>query len=224
MTRLLLVVAALLLSACQHQIQPQTAAPSAAVAAAESGARVEQQLQAQQKQVESVEQRLTLVQEQLIKSNQNLTQLQQRAQQQLLAMQQVQLLLAAKPASANDGDSGALEQLVMLVDRLEQMSASSAAAAPAAAEPVGPRYRLVSDYTAAGQWIILKYDEVTGLTWSAADGRWSEVQESEVMQPSRYQVALHAANGDVKGYVAARIDHYSGITWWLNGNRWEPFQ
>ncbi|WP_210396177.1 hypothetical protein [Motiliproteus sediminis] len=224
MKRALTLAATLLLSACQHQLQPQPAAPSAAVAAAETSARVEQQLQSQQQAIASVENRLTLLQEQTIKSNQNLAQLQQRAQQQLVALQQLQMLLAAQPQESQQ-DNGALEQLAMMVDRLEQMSASAAASTePPRQDPAGPQYRLASTYTDQGVWVIFKYDEVTGLTWSAVDGRWNEVEESDMLPVSRYQVVLRPASKDVKGYVAARIDQQSGRTWWLNGNRWEAFQ
>ncbi|HEY5718739.1 MAG TPA: hypothetical protein VIS52_09610 [Motiliproteus sp.] len=208
--------------------------PSAAVTAAETSARVEQQLQAQQQRVESVENRLTLVQEQLIKSNQTLVQLQQRAQQQLVATQQLQMLLAAKqaeaPAQPSSDDGGLLEQLVLLVERLEQLSASNSAASAArpgngvVPEPSGPGYHLASTYTDKGVWVIFKYDQTTGLSWRAETGGWAEVAESNPLPPSRYQVVLHPASGDVKGYVAARIDYYSGVTWWLNGDRWELLQ
>ena len=95
---------------------------------------------------------------------------------------------------------------------------------PFSADQEAAGFRLVSAYTPKGQWVIFKYDEQTGLTWNAQDGGWIEVEELESLPASVYQVVLRPASGDVKGYVAARIDRETGRSWWLRGNVWESFE
>ncbi len=83
-------------------------------------------------------------------------------------------------------------------------------------------YLLASVYGPKG-WVVLKYASLTGSTWMAEAGSWKRVEEVGVLPESEYQVVMQPAPGDIKGYVAARVDRGNGITWWLKDNQWEPF-
>lgn len=227
MLRSLTLTALLLwLVGCQTQAaRPQPETPPAP--AADPLAPLTEKLEATSQNVSDLGQKLLLVQEQVIKLNQKAEALDQRILQQLQALQRIQMLQAAAaqpPQSSTAEGPTPIDQLTALVARLEQLSSQPVSAAPGAADGALPGFRMVSAYTPAGTWVVLKYDEATGLTWSAKGGNWEAVDEEEIPGTSHYQVVLQPAAGDKKGYVAARIDRDSGQTWWLNGNRWEPFQ
>lgn len=173
-----------------------------------------------------VEQRITLMQEQVIRLNEQMTAVQQRNMQLLQAIQRLQMMLsqsAEQQPKAKIEDSVAPaqptadlpENLADTLARLEQQLQNGA---------VATGFKLASAYTPKGQWVIFKYDEATGLTWKAEEGGWMEIGELESLPLSRYQVVLRPASGDVKGYVAARVDQETGRSWWLKGNTWEAFQ
>ncbi|WP_207062009.1 hypothetical protein [Motiliproteus sp. SC1-56] len=189
---------------------------------------IESALEESQARLDALDERFVLLQEQLLQANRQLDTLAQRSQQQLVALQRVQMLQAsaakAEAENAASGDSSALDQLTELVFRLEQLSANEDGG-QAAQLPLGDAlgFEIVSAVTHQGQWVILKYDEITGLTWNALDGGWVEVGEPEPLENSRYQVLLRPSRTDVKHYVAARLDRKTGQTWWLKNNRWEPF-
>ncbi len=225
----------LLMAGCQAQAVKPGAPPEAPAAdsvVAEPQSPLLQRFDKLMTTNEQVEQRITLMQEQLIKVNQQLQAMQQRNGQLLQAMQRLQLAQSQGAQARVTEASGSREtaasnedQLTALVFRLEQLSAEWQAqprAGAAAAENAG--FSLVSAYTPKGQWVIFKYDQASGLTWNAEDGGWNEVAELESLPLSAYQVVLRPAAGDVKGYVAARIDRETGRSWWLKGNTWEPFQ
>lgn len=86
------------------------------------------------------------------------------------------------------------------------------------------QYQLASGYTAQGEWVLIRYDRLSGESWLADQGRWNLLQESEKVLPSVFSIQLLRADKDVKGYVVARIDQISGQSWWLNEDTWLMFQ
>ncbi len=229
-----LLALSLIISGCQAQAVKPTPPAQPVVEPTDMLAPLQGRFDEMVKADERVEQRITLVQEQLIKLGQQLQALQQRNQQLLQAMQRMQLTQAqstdkSQPENeqaATDGEEGRPEDRVTeLLYRLEQQLAEQQSVSVAGASgAVAGGFRLASAYTPKGQWVIFKYDEQTGLTWNAHDGSWIEVDEQESIPASVYQVVLRPAAGDIKGYVAARIDRETGRSWWLRGNVWEPFQ
>lgn len=218
---------ALALTGCQAQA-PRPA-PVADTPAADSGPSAEAVQKASQARFDTLDERFLLMQEQLIQANRQLETIAQRTQQQLVALQRVQMLQAAA-AQASVGETeiegpSTLDQLTELVFRLEQLSTEAAdAAGPETAIPADALgFNMVSTVTHTGQWVIFKYDEITGLAWNVLDGGWVEVGEPEPLDNSHYQVVLRPSRTDVKHYVAARIDRRTGQTWWLKNNRWEVF-
>lgn len=222
----------LLVSGCQSQtIKPEASAEGAMPPPASDASRELQRYFS--RMVESnqqVEQRITLMQEQVIKANQQLEVQQQRNLQMLQALQQIQLSMQQQPQSSNGegpnqtslqgADSMDVQQTLLRIE--QSLATGSLAAANGTAQPGG--FRLVSAYTPKGQWVIFKYDEISGLTWMAREGGWSEIVEPRRLPMSRYEVVLRPAAGDIKGYVAARVDRQTGESWWLKGDRWEAFQ
>ncbi|MEH6650154.1 MAG: hypothetical protein V7707_09045 [Motiliproteus sp.] len=231
MRSILVILSALLLVACQSNPN-QSAAVAAPVAAAPSPLELADRVNdASAKRFDTVEQRITLVQEKLIALNLQLERLSRQEQQQLSVLQQMQLdsqmqTQAKMKESAQVGEPNTLDQLTELVFRLEQMSADSQSQqleGDAQMPNYGDSdYQLASVYGPKG-WIVLKYDRLSGSSWKAEAGSWKLIEEVGDLPESKYQVVLQLAPGDVKGYVAARIDSGNGITWWLKDNEWEPF-
>ncbi|SFG95173.1 hypothetical protein [Neptunomonas qingdaonensis] len=86
------------------------------------------------------------------------------------------------------------------------------------------QYQLASGYTAKGEWVLIRYDRLTGESWLADQGRWNLLNESEEVIPSVFSIQLLRADKDVKGYVVARIDQITGQSWWLKQDTWLMFQ
>ncbi len=228
MKLILLIATTMLLSACQSNpnqvapVVPQPAAPSPLEL-------VDRVNDASAKRFDTVEQRITLMQEKLIELNLQLQRASRQDQLQLATLQQLQQsseqqAQAQTQAVSNTSGPTTLDQLTELVFRLEQMSAEaqSLETETSSAATRAPNYRLVSVYGPKG-WVVLKYDASTGTSWKAEAGDWALIDEVGVLPESNYQVVMQLAPGDVKGYVAARIDSGNGITWWLKDNQWEPF-
>ncbi|MEH6625373.1 MAG: hypothetical protein V7739_02935 [Motiliproteus sp.] len=233
MRSILLCSLLLLVAGCQAQAVKPESAPAVAKAPVDPLAPIQGRFDEMAKSNAQVAERITLMQEQVIKLNQHMQAIQQRNLQLLQALQQMQLRQAQVKSTADkelESQSGddAKDEVPTLVKQLQQMLAeqNNRPSGGAKASSGGPAtgFKLVSAYTPKGQWVIFKYDEATGLSWTARDGGWDEVNELESMPLSVYQVILRPAAGDVKGYVAARIDRETGQTWWLKGNGWEPFQ
>ncbi|MCW8886297.1 MAG: hypothetical protein OQK12_13755 [Motiliproteus sp.] len=234
MRPILLCSLLLLMAGCQAQAVKPSDAATTAQRQADPLAPLTQRFDELLKSNTQVEQRITLMQEQVIKLNQQMQAVQQRNLQLLQAMQQMQMQQQsqqrAKQVSADENEQPAQSQdneLTQILSRVEQQLADQAggqAAGGYASSVNANGFKLVSAYTPKGQWVIFKYDEATGLSWIATDGSWAEINELEHIPASVYQVILRPAAGDIKGYVAARIDRETGQTWWLKGNSWEPFQ
>lgn len=216
----------LLLAGCQHQVQPSSA-PSVPVV---TGQQLEQLGQLQEQRFGSLEQQLTLLQEKLLKLNDQLERLDLQGRQQLALTQHIQQLQSSQMAlggpsqrqtSAASSGNDTLAQLTELVLRLEQMSSQHDDTDLQQQDSTAPDYRLVSAYGTQG-WVLLKYDAVSGTSWKAEGGDWKEIKEVGVLPDSQYRLVIQAAENDVKGFVAARIDRSNGFAWWLKGNTWEP--
>ncbi|MDO6455379.1 hypothetical protein Q4583_17310 [Neptunomonas phycophila] len=120
---------------------------------------------------------------------------------------------ASNAASANVGPSLSPQNVEQLTAQLNNLLAQTQSS-----------YELVSGYTAKGQWVLIRYDRFSGETWLADQNRWNLLEESTDILPSLYEVQVHRADKDIKGYVAARIDQKTGQTWWLRENTWQNFQ
>ncbi len=222
-----LVVTSMILAGCQAQsVKPADAAPPVAQNAPETGSDLQNYFMRMVKSNEQVEQRITLMQEQVIKLNQQMQVQQQRNLKVLQSLQQLQIMAQQtkqmQTAPANELGTDEQPPLEALMERIQQQL--EIAAVSSGGKGVAPGFRLVSAYTPKGQWVIFKYDEATGLTWMAKEGGWSAIDEVSRLPISRYEVVLRPAAGDVKGYVAARVDQQTGESWWLKGNQWEAFQ
>ncbi|MFT6916950.1 MAG: hypothetical protein ACJAWL_003294 [Motiliproteus sp.] len=228
MQRLLIIILALALSACQQNPVQPTAAALNAAAVSRSADVVEQVEETSAKRFDSVEQRITLMQEKLIAQSQLLQRVTVQEQQQLALLQWLQQAqqFQAKQKREQQEQPSALDQLTELVFRLEQMSAESQQQSDTMGQTDAtkglPNYQLVSVYGPKG-WVVLKYDTRSGSTWKADEGDWVAITEVGVLPESDYQVVMQPAGNDVKGHVAARIDRNNGIAWWLKDNQWEPF-
>lgn len=228
MRAVVLVVTLSVLAGCQAQsVKSQAAAPAAPQqAGAESSSDLQSYFMRMVKSNEQVEQRITLMQEQVIKLNKSMDILQQRNFKLMQSMQQLQISAAQK--NQLKGQQAGLEEppaadVETLIARLEQQLAAGGVQAGNGKTAV-PGFRLVSAYTPKGQWVIFKYDEATGLTWMAKEGGWLAIEELSRLPISRYEIVLRPAAGDVKGYVAARVDQQTGESWWLKGNEWASFE
>ncbi len=235
MRSLLLCSLLLLVAGCQAQaVKPvNDSAQAPAQAPTDPLAPIHGRFDQMAKSNAHVAERITLMQEQVIKLNQQMQALQQRNLQLLQALQQMQLRQAqakslAKKKPEQPAAAESKDEVATLVEQLQQLLAEqqgrSVAVSKTSNNGSAAGFKMVSAYTPKGQWVIFKYDEATGLSWTASDGGWNEVNELESMPLSVYQVVLRPAAGDVKGYVAARIDRETGQTWWLKGNSWEQFQ
>lgn len=224
----------LVLAGCQAQaVKPETeTAQPPQAAPSEAAGDLQSYFMRMVKSNEQVEQRITLMQEQVIKLNQQIQVLQQRNLKMLQTLQQVQIAQQqqhlksasnSKPTTGDQQDAKPSDNVEDILQRLEQQLAMSGVAA-SSGKTAAPGFRLVSAYTPKGQWVIFKYDEATGLTWMAKEGGWMEIEEQGRLPYSRYEVVLRPAAGDVKGYVAARVDQQTGESWWLKGNQWAAFQ
>lgn len=231
MKSILIILCGLLLVACQGNPSQPVAAVTPVVAAPSPLELADRINDASAKRFDTVEQRITLMQEKLIALNLQLERLSRQEQLQLNTLQQLQLdsqmqTQAQMKEAAQVGEPNTLDQLTELVFRLEQMSSDSELQqleSDSRMQGSGdPDYHLASVYGSKG-WIVLKYDRLSGRSWKAEAGSWKPIEEVGDLPESIYQVVLQLAPGDVKGYVAARIDSGNGITWWLKDNQWEPF-
>jgi hypothetical protein len=212
----------LLMGGCQAQpVRPDFVAPVQAQPelAEVLGKRFDESLG----RFDQVEHRITLVQEQLDKQRTQLQNLEQLAlnQRQLLEQRNAQDQAQQQPSPEQQALTNLVYPLERLLSELQGSVASGGGTTDYAS--YSDEFQLVSTYTLKGQWVIFKYHEGTGLTWIADRGEWIEIEERETPPASRYQVILKAATGDIKGYVAARVDRASGDIWWLKGTQWLPF-
>lgn len=174
-----------------------------------------------QSQFDQLSGRLTLMQEQLLQLRADSQRLQEQNQ---MVLNRLQLLSAPTQDgeqengdAAVQGDPGT-EQLDMAIGQLMQVLNSLDNTGTA-----GGEYAITTTYTRNGDWILLRYNRVTGSTWLADAGDWRLLQEQQTPARGDYQVQVHRADQDRKGYVAVRIDRTTGDSWWLNDNRWQEY-
>lgn len=167
--------------------------------------------------------RLTLIQEQLLQLRSDSQRLQEQNQ---MVLNRLQLLSSSAAAETENGEeaeaSGAAdgggEQLDMAIGQLMQVLNSLDNTGSS-----GGEYALSTTYTRSGDWILLRYHRLNGSTWLADSGEWRPLQEQQTPSRGDYDVLLHRADQDRKGYVGVRIDRNTGRSWWLNDTRWQEY-
>jgi len=169
--------------------------------------------------LELIGNRMTAVQDHLLQIKSQAGQLQQQNQALSLQLQslktELQVLAAVEPqqnqeAPQPDTFNGVLDQITMMANELSSQVQDGA-------------FRVVSAYTAKGQWVLIRFHRFTGETWLADKGQWNLLDESGETGTAEYEVVLLRADKDIKGYVAARINRISGESWWLKQNIWQPY-
>lgn len=147
------------------------------------------------------------------------TQLAQAILARLQVMTQARSAAATDTASAaenSDSQSGQLDAAIgQLMQTINDMNASTG---------TGGRYGVTTTYTGKGAWILLRYRTDTGETWIADKGHWKPLKDQDSLPSSRYVVQVRRADGDLKGYVAVRIDQNSGKSWWLKADSWQVYE
>lgn len=199
--------------------QPQVAAVQPVDVAAVSD---EQMLE-----FEKLNGRITLMQEQFMELKIQNTAVAERVQ---LLLTQFQLLAQeVKRASAqmpgqqeNEAALSTRGNVSELMQRLDQQLMELQQIAPELGG--GNPFQLATCYTAKGQWVLIRYNRFSGESWISANGSWQALAEEQSPSISSYEIQLLRANGDVKGYVAARIDQNTGDSWWLNRDTWVKYQ
>lgn len=175
-----------------------------------------------QNQFDQLSGRLTLMQEQLLQLRSDNQQLMEQNQ---MVLNRLQLITSSVAMAAPNADQQATapstdgsEQLDVAIGQLMQVL--NEVDNPAA--PNG-EYSIATTYTRNGDWILLRYHRSSGATWLADSGEWNPLQEEQAPEQGSYQVLVHRADQDRKGYVAVRVDGVSGQSWWLNDNRWQEY-
>lgn len=168
--------------------------------------------------------RLTLMQEQLLQLRADSQQLQEQNQMVLNRLQLIGSQMPSASESAGTGedaavDSAGAEQLDAMIGQLMQLLNSLDNAGLS-----GGDYTVTTTYTRSGDWILLRYHRRDGTTWLADGGDWRLLKEQQTLPPGDYQVLVHRADQDSKGYVAVRIDRTTGHSWWLKDTYWQEYR
>lgn len=230
---------AMILTGCNGaNVQPEAAGQEGASAGAESQAGTATQASqpaspvsvspAQMEALENINSRITLLQEQVLQLKVQNGALAERSQ---LLLTQFQVL-AQDVKMNNRGQSGqqnsagqqsqpapGTDQLIRRLDQqlmeLEQLSPALGG---------GNAFRLATTYTAKRQWILVRYNRLTGESWISEGGSWVPLGDDYELPISEYEIQISSAAADAKGYVAARIDNNTGDTWWLNDQQWVSYE
>lgn len=166
--------------------------------------------------------RLTLLQEQVLQLRSDNQRLLEQNQMQ---MNQLELLSRNRTVSGSgtDAESGgqdtadngqldaAIGQLMQLLNQLELPDAGQG------------QFGLATTFTQQGDWVLLRFNRISGETWIAEYGDWKQIGEDGGSESSLYDVQISRADRNTYGYVAVRIDLNSGRSWWLNGKRWQEY-
>jgi hypothetical protein len=171
-------------------------------------------------QFELIGNRMTAVQDHLLQIKSQSAQLQQQNQALSIQLQSLRTDVQAlalnneavpvQEAAQPDAFNGVLDQITMMANELSSQVQDGA-------------FRVVSAYTAKGQWVLIRFHRFTGETWLADKGQWNQLDESAATGTAEYEVVLLRADKDIKGYVAARINRITGESWWLKQNVWQPY-
>jgi hypothetical protein len=201
-----------------NRTPPQNVAPPAA-----EQPRPEPPPPGNQTRFDQIEGRLTLIQEQLLQLRSDSQRLQEQTQMLLNRLQLLSRTSGAteteakadtsKAAAADGGEQldMAIGQLMQVLNTLDNTGAS------------GGEYGISTTYTRNGDWILLRYHRLNGSTWLADSDQWRPLQEQQPPPPGDYEVLVHRADQDRKGYVAVRFDRTTGRSWWLNDTRWQAY-
>lgn len=174
---------------------------------------------------ERLEGRFNLAQEQLLGLITRSAQLQEQNHRMMMMMQSIQSRLGQAntvdpqnqqqmDADNDFYDTGALDML------LEQLLA---VANDLGAGSLAGEFRVASVYTRSGDWVLVRFNRVTGETWLADAENWVSLSDDEVLPASEYAVNLVRAENDTKGYSAVRVDRNNGKIWWLRQQSWQPY-
>lgn len=220
----LVLLSSLAVTACNSAgVKPETNTTPVAAGQQAPGAQPPQQPAASAQAIEQLEGRITAVQDHLLqlKAQTSELQLQHNAVLQMLdnlkrSFEDMQA--AAIDSSAAEADQAAdptemnavLDQITMMANELSTQVQD------------GP-FRVVTAYTAKGQWVLIRFHRYTGESWLADQNQWHALEEVSTPGTAEYDVVLLRADKDVKGYVVARINRISGETWWLKQNTWQSF-
>jgi len=167
---------------------------------------------AQSNAVDYLSGQVTTMQEQIIQIKADTADLKQLNQLILSRLQLMGTNFTTNAANNTEGQSAeALSSvdIAQLSQQLQQLQETSDSA-----------FKLVSGYTAKGQWVLIRYNRFTGESWLADQGNWNSINENEVISPSVFEIQLLRADKDIKGFATARIDQRSGQVWWLSENSW----
>lgn len=217
---LLSFLSAFALAGCNAaNVQPdisQAAAPSAEQRDSSRADTIDQSAQFDQ-----LNGRITRLQEQFLELKVQNSSVAERVQ---LLLTQFQVLAQEVKRSAVSGSTSTEPDpaLTEMMQRLDQQLVELQQIAPELGG--GDPFLLASCYTAKGQWVMIRYNRFSGESWISAANDWQALDEEQAPPISSYDIQLLPANNDVKGYVAARIDHNSGNSWWLNQNTWIKYQ
>lgn len=170
-------------------------------------------------QFEQLNGRITRLQEQFLELKVQNSAVAERVQ--LLLTQFQVLAQAVKQTPAEVTQTPAVDTSEMM-QRLDQQLVELQQLAPEFGG--GDPFKLATCYTAKGQWVLIRYNRFSGESWISAAANWEPLTEELTPSISSYEVQLLPANGDIKGYVAARVDQNSGETWWLNRKAWVKYQ
>lgn len=175
----------------------------------------------QSAEFEKLNGRITLLQEQFLELKVQNSSVAERVQ--LLLTQFQVLAQEVKRSSVENPESTQPDDgLADMMHRLDQQLVELQQIAPELGG--GDPFKLASCYTAKGQWVMIRFNRFSGESWISAANSWQPLEEEQAPPISSYDIQLLQANGDVKGYVAARIDHNSGDSWWLNQTTWIKYQ
>ena len=214
------------LSGCNAaNVQPAEPQPQVAVVQPADVAAVSDE---QMLEFEKLNGRITLMQEQFMELKIQNTAVAERVQLlltqfQLLA-QEVKRASAQMPGQQQESEAALSTRgnVSELMQRLDQQLMELQQIAPELGG--GNPFQLATCYTAKGQWVLIRYNRFSGESWISANGSWQALAEEQSPSISSYEIQLLRANGDVKGYVAARIDQNTGDSWWLNRDTWVKYQ
>ncbi len=215
MLRVLLLMSLILTGCNASGVQPQQPSEQAPVQSGSSEAPA-----ATSPNTEALDQlsgRISKIQEYLLQLKAQNGELQQQIQALLLQVQTVRDLMLNTPAQGEgvSAEAGAAQ--------LDAVMAQLTGLATDLQPVVTGAYRMSSAYSAQGDWLVVRYDQVSGESWLAQTGQWIPLEETEFLPAGDYEISVLRADQDKKGYVALRMDRLSGDSWWLNGKRWQRF-
>lgn len=240
LSRISLLLAATLLTACtnsnvQPQPEPSTAEQAVEQAAAEAARQAAPAQSSASPAVtsedfERLESRFNLAQEQLLGLITQSAQTQALNQRILLQLQGIQNTLGSENVDGGAGgdtmggyDTAALDAV------LEQLLLVANDIGGSSGTPTTP-FGMAMTYIGGGNWKVIRFNRTTGETWLARGNDWLLLSDSEILPEASYEVRMISGEDLLvpdesihKGFVAARLDRTSGRIWWLNKTTWQAF-